>query len=197
MKEEYAKPDFWSQKAFKEGYPARSVYKLEEIQEKFHIFEPSNRILDLGAAPGSWTTYILRFLDEKGACVSVDLKELEPKINDTRLHFFQGDLYDKKIFACIKNFAPYDTVICDAAPATSGNKTVDTSRSEGLVELASYYALETLKPSGNFVVKIFQGGDQQRILQNLRKSFRSVKTFKPKASRASSIETFFVALHRL
>lgn len=196
MKNEYCQADFWSQKAFKEGYPARSVYKLEEINEKYAIFENSSKILDLGAAPGSWTNFVLRFLADDGLCVSVDLKELEPKINDQRLHFFQGDMYDKKILERVKSFAPYDAVICDAAPATTGNKTVDTSRSEGLVELALYYANECLRIGGNFVVKIFQGGSQQRFLQNLRQYFKTAKSFKPKASRASSFETFLVALDK-
>lgn len=193
MKDEYKEPDFWSRKAFSEGYPARSVYKLEQINEKFGIFKNRSKVLDLGAAPGSWTSYVLKLLERDGLCVSVDLKPLDSRIKDTRLHFFQGDLYDKGIFASVKNLGPYDAVICDAAPATTGNKTVDTARSVGLVELAIFYASENLKRGGNFVVKIFQDGSQQELLQKLRTLFRSARAFKPKASRSSSIETFLVA----
>ena len=150
-------------------------------------------MLDLGAAPGSWTTYVLQFLSENGVCASVDLKPLDPQIHDTRLHFFQGDMYDKAIFNSVKQLGPFDAVICDAAPATTGNKTVDTSRSVGLVELAIYYATENLKQDGNFVVKIFQDGSQQVLLQKLKTLFKSAKAFKPKASRNSSFETFLVA----
>lgn len=193
MQEQYKHPDYWSRKAFSEGYPARSVYKLEQINEKFGIFKNTSRVLDLGAAPGSWTTYVLKFLAKDGICVSVDLKPLDPPLHDTRLHFFQGDMYDKAIFTSVKNFGPFDAVICDAAPATTGNKTVDTSRSVGLVELALYYAVENLKQGGNFAVKIFQDGSQQALLQKLKTLFKSAKAFKPKASRNSSFETFLVA----
>lgn len=195
MHEQYRKPDFWSKKAFAEGYPARSVYKLKQIDKKFDVFKNASKILDLGAAPGSWTTYVLKLLSKDGLCVAVDLHKLVPPITDTRLHFFQGDMYDKNIFEKIKKLGPYDAVICDAAPATTGNKTVDTSRSEGLVELAFYYAIENLNMGGNFVVKIFQGANQQRILQEFRKIFKSVRTFKPKASRASSFENFLIGMH--
>ena len=193
MQEQYKHPDFWSRKAFSEGYPARSVYKLEQINEKFRIFTNTSSVLDLGAAPGSWTTYVLQFLSENGVCASVDLKPLDPQIHDTRLHFFQGDMYDKAIFNSVKQLGPFDAVICDAAPATTGNKTVDTSRSVGLVELAIYYATENLKQDGNFVVKIFQDGSQQMLLKKLKTLFKSAKAFKPKASRNSSFETFLVA----
>ena len=177
MQEQYKHPDFWSRKAFSEGYPARSVYKLEQINEKFRIFINTSSVLDLGAAPGSWTTYVLQFLSENGVCASVDLKP--------RLHFFQGDMYDKSIFNSVKQLGPFDAVICDAAPATTGNKTVDTSRSVGLVELAIYYATENLKQDGNFVVKIFQDGSQQVLLQKLKTLFKSATAFNPKASRNS------------
>lgn len=193
MQEQYKHPDFWSRKAFSEGYPARSVYKLEQINDKFRIFTNTSSVLDLGAAPGSWTTYVLQFLSENGVCALVDLKPLDPQIHDTRLHFFQGDMYDKAIFNSVKQLGPFDAVICDAAPATTGNKTVDTSRSVGLVELAIYYATENLKQDGNFVVKIFQDGSQQVLLQKLKTLFKSAKAFKPKASRNSSFETFLVA----
>lgn len=194
MKKEYAQSDFWSKKAFAEGYPARSVYKLEQINNKFHILDNTASVLDLGAAPGSWTTYVLRFLGKNGTCVSVDLKELEPKIHDQRLHFFQSDMYDKETLSTVKTFAPFDVVICDAAPSTTGNKLVDTARSESLVELAIYYATETLKQNGNFVVKIFQGEKQQFFLQKLRELFKTAKSFKPKASRSSSVETFLIGI---
>ncbi|MEL3907790.1 MAG: RlmE family RNA methyltransferase [Treponemataceae bacterium] len=193
MKEEYKEPDFWSRKAFSEGYPARSVYKLKEINKKFEVFKNSSKVLDLGAAPGSWTSYALKILEKDGLCVSVDLKPLDSEIKDSRLHFLQGDLYSKGIFDTVKNLGPYDLVICDAAPATTGNKTVDTARSVGLVELAIFYASENLKQGGNFVVKIFQDGSQQELLQRLRTLFKTAKAFKPKASRNSSIETFLVA----
>lgn len=194
MANKYSEPDYWSKKAFSENYPARSVYKLEEMNKKFNLFTTSNRILDLGAAPGSWTVYVLRFLNKTGKITSVDLKPLNSSINDERLNFFQGDMFNKSIIKSVKELGPYDAVICDAAPSTTGNKTVDTARSSGLVELAIYYANEQLKLGGNFVVKIFQGGDQQVHLNAMRKNFKTVRAFKPEACRSSSFETYLIGL---
>lgn len=194
MAKQYEQPDYWSKKAFAEGYPARSVYKLEQLNEKFGIFKQAKTVLDLGAAPGSWTTYALHLLPLDGLCVSVDLKPLDSQLKDTRLRFFQGDMYEKSIFTEVKKNGPYDVVMCDAAPATTGNKTVDASRSVALVELACAYAVENTCVGGNFVVKIFQDGSQQEILQNLKKKFNRAQAFKPKASRSSSFETFLVGL---
>jgi len=95
-----------------------------------------------------------------------------------------------------RNLGPYDSVICDAAPPTSGNRTVDTARSTGLVELAIYYAQTMLKPGGNFVAKIFQGGDQQQLLKSMRQIFTSARGFKPEACRTESFETYLVGLNK-
>jgi 23S rRNA (uridine2552-2'-O)-methyltransferase len=190
----YEKPDFWSKKAFSEGYPARSVYKLKEMDEKFGLLRKSSRVLDLGAAPGSWTTFVLRFLDGAGHVTSIDLSPLSKDVKGDNLSFFQGDLYSPAIRDEAKKLGPYDLVICDAAPATTGNRTVDTARSSGLVELAIYYAEQMLLPGGNFVVKIFQGGDQQAFLKKMRELFTSARGFKPEACRTESFETYLVGL---
>ncbi len=194
MAHKYSEPDYWSKKAFSENYPARSVYKLQEMNNKFHLFSASAAVLDLGAAPGSWTVYALRFLNASGRITSVDLKPLDSSVDDKRLHFFQGDMSNKTVINSVKTLGPYDAVICDAAPATTGNKTVDTSRSAALVELALYYAQEQLKKNGNFVVKIFQGGQQHVYLTELRKMFKTAKGFKPEACRNSSFETYLIGL---
>lgn len=194
MANQYSEPDYWSKKAFSEKYPARSVYKLEEMNKKFALFSPSDFVLDLGAAPGSWTVYVLRFLNQTGRITSVDLKPLDSSVYDERLNFFQGDMFDKNIIKSVKALGPYNSVICDAAPATTGNKTVDTARSSGLVELALYYAQEQLKKGGTFAVKIFQGGDQQLHLNAMRKIFKTARAFKPEACRSSSFETYLIGL---
>lgn len=194
MGNQYKEPDFWSRKAFSENYPARSVYKLEEINKKFTLFNHTANILDLGASPGSWTVYALRYLNSSGKVTSVDIKPLDSSINDSRLTFFQGDMCNNSIIRSVKQLGPYDAVICDAAPNTTGNKTVDTARSSGLVETAIYYAVEQLKSHGNFVVKIFQSGEQQKHFQTMRKFFKVVKAFKPEACRSSSIETYLLGL---
>lgn len=192
----YEKPDFWSRKAFSEGYPARSVYKLKEINEKFGILKKNYRVLDLGAAPGSWTVFVLRALAGTGHITSVDLNPLSKNVTGDNLVFIQGDLYDEDVLRRAQKLGPYDVVICDAAPPTTGNRTVDTARSAGLVELAVFYARTMLKEGGNFAVKIFQGGDQQKLLQQMREIFVSARGFKPEACRSESFETYLIGLKK-
>ena len=190
----YEKPDFWSQKAFSEGYPARSVYKLKEIDEKFGMIKKNYTVLDLGSAPGSWTTFLLRQMDGSGKVVSCDLNPLSKIVKGENLLFIQGDLNAPEIRKQIKDNGPYDLVVCDAAPKTTGNRTVDTARSEQLVEMAIWYAQTMLKQGGNFTVKIFQNGDQQKFLKSMREIFTSAKGFKPEACRAESFETYLVGI---
>lgn len=192
----YEKPDFWSRKAFSEGYPARSVYKLKEINEKFGILKKNYHVLDLGAAPGSWTVFVLRALEGTGHITSVDLNPLSKNVAGDNLVFIQGDLYDEDVRRRAQELGPYDAVICDAAPPTTGNRTVDTARSAGLVELAVFYARTMLKEGGNFAVKIFQGGDQQKLLQQMREIFVSARGFKPEACRSESFETYLIGLKK-
>ena len=192
----YEKPDFWSQKAFSEGYPARSVYKLKEIDEKFGMIKKNFTVLDLGAAPGSWTTFLLRKMEGSGKVVSCDLNPLSKDVKGDNLLFLQGDLNAPEIRSQIKNNGPYDLVVCDAAPKTTGNRTVDTARSEQLVEMAVWYAQTMLKTGGNFAVKIFQNGDQQKILKSMREIFTQAKGFKPEACRAESFETYLIGLKK-
>lgn len=192
----YSKPDYWSQKAFREGYPARSVYKLQEIDEKFSMLKKSSVVLDLGAAPGSWTTWLLRNIDAGGKVVSCDLNPLAKSVKDDKLVFFQGDLLSEEIRTQIINEGPYDLVVCDAAPLTTGNRTVDTLRSKALVEMAIWYADQMLKTGGNFCVKIFQNGDQQKLLMKMREIFTQAKGFKPEACRQESFETYLIGLDK-
>lgn len=192
----YEKPDFWSQKAFSEGYPARSVYKLKEIDEKFHILKKNSTVLDLGAAPGSWTTFLLRNLSPESKVVSCDLNPLAKDVKGDNLVFIQGDLTDKAILETIKKEGPFDLVVCDAAPKTTGNRVVDTARSQGLVKMAIYYAQTMLRPGGNFAVKVFQNGDQQSLLKMMREVFTSAKGFKPVACRAESFETYLIGINK-
>lgn len=192
----YEKPDFWSQKAFSEGYPARSVYKLKEIDEKFHILKKNSTVLDLGAAPGSWTTFLLRNLSPDSKVVSCDLNPLAKDVKCDNLVFIQGDLTDKTILETIKKEGPFDLVVCDAAPKTTGNRIVDTARSQGLVKMAIYYAQTMLRPGGNFAVKVFQNGDQQSLLKMMREVFTSAKGFKPVACRAESFETYLIGINK-
>lgn len=192
----YEKPDFWSRKAFGEGYPARSVYKLKEMNEKFKLFAQNAAVLDLGAAPGSWTVYLMRTLSSAARVVACDLNALSKNVKGDNLTFVQGDLNDAAVREQIRSFSPFDAVVCDAAPLTTGNKIVDTARSEQLVEMAIWYAGAMLKKGGNFCVKIFQGGNQQELLKKMRDIFTTAKGFKPEACRSESFETYLIGLKK-
>jgi len=198
----YDKLDHWSLKAQKEGYPARSVYKLKEIDEKFGLLRKGRetlRVLDLGAAPGSWSLYVLRKLAGTGFVAAADLSPLS-RVHDKGLFeadnflFIQGDLYDAAVREALVAKGPYRLVMSDAAPSTTGNRSVDTSRSLALVEAAIDYAETCLDQGGNMVVKVFQGGDVQEALIRMRGLFQSARSFKPEACRSESFETYFVGL---
>jgi 23S rRNA (uridine2552-2'-O)-methyltransferase len=192
----YEKPDYWAKKAKDEGYPARSVYKLKEIDEKFRFIKTGISVLDLGAAPGSWSLYALKALKGSGFLAAVDLSEIVVKNDSGNSLLLRGDLYDETIRKQLIERGPYDLVMCDAAPNTSGNSTVDTLRSAALVEAAIDYAEACLKRGGNFVAKIFQGGNEAALLTRLRTMFETARGFKPQACRTESFETYLIGLRR-
>mgnify|MGYP001776208099 CR=1 FL=1 len=191
------KADFYTQRAHKEGYPARSVYKLEEINSTSRLIKPGDTVLDVGAAPGSWTLYTHRvLLKERGKIVSVDLNPLSLDPIPPTVTALVGDAFSKEIRARLVEEGPYDAIISDAAPMTTGNRIVDTSRSEYLAEQVVMLAEEQLKAHGNMVIKIFQGGGEQEVLRKMRTIFAKAKAFKPKASRDDSFEIFLIGLDR-
>ena len=128
--------------------------------------------------------------------VSFDLNPLSKNVKGDNLTFIQGDLNAPEIRNHIKELGPYDLVVCDAAPKTTGIRMVDTASSEQLVEMAIWYAQTVLKQGGNFAVKIFQNGDQQKFLKSMRDIFSSAKGFKPEACRAESFETYLVGINK-
>ncbi len=189
----YEKPDFWAQKAKKEGYPARSVYKLAEIDEKFRLLKKGARVLDIGAAPGSWSLWVLKRLAGSGFLAAVDLNPLGIQPPYGNFHFIQGDLYAPEVRADLLARGPYDLVLSDAAPATTGNRLVDQGASESIVEAVIAYGEEALAVGGALVVKIFQGGSERALIDMLKQRFTQARGFKPQACRAESFETYLVA----
>ena len=193
--------DYYAIKAKKEGYPARSVYKLMEIQQKFKVIDRSSGILDIGAAPGSWSLYILKELaalqskgvqGKSGFLVSVDLIPMDIDYSKDNFVFLQGDAFAKDTISMIKEKGPYKTILSDAAPSTTGNRTVDTERSLQLVESVIDLAEKTLSQGGSLVVKIFQGGGEKAVMERMKKMFKTVKAFKPDAVRKISFETYLI-----
>lgn len=193
---DYKESDFWAQKAKKEGYPARSVFKLEELQKTYKIIPTNGRILDVGAAPGSWTLYVSRnILKGKGQVVSVDLKELSLSPLPQNVVAFQGDAFSPDTLIKLKSGGEYDCIISDAAPSTSGNKGVDAARSADLVNNVITLAEECLKKNASMTVKIFQGEDFDGVVKRMRGLFKKVIIHKPKACRTSSFEVYIVGLN--
>lgn len=195
----YKKPDYYADRAKKSGYPARSVYKLEEIDKKFGICRAGRSVLDIGAAPGSWSLYCLRKMGKNASITAVDLKEIEngelQKARNVRL--LRGDITGEAVREQIAGRAPFDLIVCDAAPDTTGNRTVDCGRSFTLVTNIVTMFLPFLRKGGVFVVKVFQGGGETEILDLLRPSFSKVKGLKPKASRDNSFEIFYIAAGKI
>ena len=177
--------DHLARRAQSEGYRARSVYKLEALQRKFDLIRPGLRVLDLGAAPGSWTQFAVERAD---AVVAVDLQEMTV----AGATCLQGDFTDESLATEIARLGPYDLVMSDAAPATTGNRVVDTGRSEALVESILACLPRWLAPGGALVCKLFQGGGEQQFLQQARREFRTGRLYRPEAVRKESFETYLV-----
>jgi 23S rRNA (uridine2552-2'-O)-methyltransferase len=189
------KPDYYWKKSKQEGYPARSVFKLQEIQEKYRILRPGSHVLDLGASPGSWSLFILDMLASNGAVTGVDLKAPDKRLLSRRnFRFIPGDFATEEVLRRILEAAPYDIVVSDAAPSTTGNRTRDTARSLEIARQVLGICERALAPGGNCLLKIFQGGEEKEILDWMRSRFDICRAFKPKASRSDSMETYYVGI---
>ena len=187
--------DHYFLKAKRENYPARSVYKLKELDAKFRLLKPGMKVLDLGAAPGSWSLGVAEKVGSKGLVLACDIQSTETAFPPQVL-FMQEDVFQRSAAfeAKLAELGPFDLVISDMAPRTTGTRFTDQARSLELTLEALAVACLHLKQGGNFVVKIFMGPDIQDLLTPKRKPFSSVKSFKPKSSRAESKETFFTGL---
>lgn len=183
--------DHYSRLAKKENYPARSVYKLQEIQSRYKLIKKGGRVLDLGCHPGSWVIYASGIVGEKGLVVGIDLKQLDIKI-PSNVRVYQCDILnmdDNTLFSKGKDF---DIVISDMAPATTGSKSVDAARSYDLCVAALHIATDVLLHNGSFLCKIFQSGDFNKFLEMVKVAFNTHKIFKPQSSRKSSKEIYII-----
>ena len=182
--------DPYVRQAQAEGRRSRAAYKIIQIDEKFNIFKKGNSVLDLGAAPGSWTEVALN--KAGGVTVAVDILEMEDIKNAIIL---KADLSDENSSNLIKklNNEKFDIVLSDMAASTTGHKQTDHIRTQALAELAASYAVEFLRTGGVFCAKVFQGGTHGDLLLNLKSNFKSIKHFKPDASRKGSPETYVIA----
>ena len=186
--------DEFVKRAQKEGYRARAAYKLIEIDDKDKLIKPGMTIVDLGATPGSWSQVATQRLNGQGRIIALDLLEMEPIKG---VEFIQGDFREEAVLRQLENSLQgkqVDLVIADMAPNMSGITIVDQAGAAYLTELALEFSRDWLKPSGNFLVKVFIGAGFDEILASMRGLFDKVVTRKPKASRGRSNEVYLLGL---
>lgn len=184
--------DHYSQKARQEGFPARSVYKLEEIDQKHKLFRPGQKVLDLGCAPGSWSLFAAGRVGSGGRVIALDL---DPPSSSFPPHvtILKANLLEDEMNELVWETAPFDLVLSDMAPRTMGRREVDQARSLELSEMAWSWAEKLLKPGGHFLFKIFQSQDADDFILTIKPRFEKINRLKPRATRSQSLETFVLA----
>ncbi len=193
----YNPRDHYFRKAKQENFAARSVFKLEEIDQKFKIFRSGQTVLDLGASPGSWSQYSSQKIGDKGRVLGVDLSPVTVKLSNAV--FIQADLRDlnlEDIFREHGFFPPFDLVLSDMAPRTTGIRMTDQARSMELCELALDIARKFLKKDGHFVCKLFHSDDFTVLRDAIKKEFKRFEAVKPDSTRKISKEIFLVGLNK-
>jgi 23S rRNA (uridine2552-2'-O)-methyltransferase len=182
--------DHYTRRAKKEQYPARSVYKLQEIQQKHLLIRKGHKILDLGCAPGSWLLYAAQLTGDDGLVVGVDLEPVKIQL-PSQVQIITADVFSLDVESLGKDF---NVVLSDMAPATTGHKGVDAARSFSLCEAALSIAQKVLLPGGHFICKIFQGQDFKQFQETVKAAFNELKIFKPQSSRKASKEIYLIGL---
>lgn len=184
--------DPYVQLAQKEGYRSRAAYKLLEIDARDRLLKPGMVVVDLGATPGGWSQVAAARVGRGGKVIALDLLPLDPLAG---VDFIQGDFREAEVLGQLEDLLqgkPVGLVISDMAPNISGVASADQARAMHLAELAMEFALEHLKPEGNFLVKVFQGAGFEDFLKLMRSRFTKVATRKPKASRDRSSEVYLL-----
>ncbi len=182
------KEEFYTVLARKEGYPARSVYKLKEIDKKYKIIRKGDRVLDLGCAPGSWLLYISQKVGEKGRVIGID-------IGDIKIAQKPNILFIKKSIFDLNNpdfKGKYRVVVSDLSPKTAGVKFLDAGKALELAKMAFEIAKSVLLPGGNFICKIFEGESSGELFKEVSKYFEFTKRFRPKAVIKESKEFYII-----
>jgi 23S rRNA (uridine2552-2'-O)-methyltransferase len=188
--------DHYARRARKEHFPARSVYKLKEMQQKYRIIKKGDKVLDLGCAPGSWLIYAAEITGPAGSVVGIDLQPVTLRL-PARVSVQRADACSLNEERLTGLGVDFDVVLSDMAPATSGNKAVDAARSFQLCQAALDIARRVLKPAGIFVCKIFQGAEFPGFLESVGSGFKEYQIFKPQSSRKASKEIFIIGLYKL
>ncbi len=190
----YNPKDYFYKQAKKENYVARSVFKIQEIDERLRLFKPGYKVLDLGAAPGSWSQYAAKKVGANGRVLGIDIQPI--KITLPNAVFITGDMKEVDLEQILKEYEfspPFDVVLSDMAPKTIGVRLTDQMRSLELCELALSTAEKYLKPKGSFVAKLFHSDEFEGFRDQLRERFGKVDVIRPKSTRKESKEIFFIA----
>lgn len=176
------RPDRFHRRAKEEGLRARSAFKLDEIQRRFHLLKPGGRVLDLGAAPGGFCQIAARAVGVRGFVLGIDLERLAPL--PPPIETWVADAFAPELLERLRAVGPFDAVLSDLAPKTSGIRAADEARSLELAGRALTLSLQLLKPAGALVVKVFMGGDFEAFLQTCKRAFRETRVVRPEASVA-------------
>jgi 23S rRNA (uridine2552-2'-O)-methyltransferase len=187
--------DHYFRRARKEGFVARSAFKLQEIDQKHRLLKPGQHILDLGCCPGSWMQYISGKIGEKGRVLGVDIKKLDLPLKPN-MAFIQADIFECEDDLVASGDPVFDLICSDMAPNTTGIRNVDAERSIRLCEAALDIADRRLRIGGGIVVKVFQSGSQEKLLTRMKNGFHGVKIIKPQSSRDESREVFVLGTSR-
>lgn len=190
----YQKADGYTKRARERGFPARSVFKLEDLDHRARLLKPGMHVLDLGAAPGSWTMYAADRVGPQGRVLAIDLTPITVQLPD-HARTIQGDAFEVSNDD-LAAFAPYDVVLSDMAPSTTGSRSTDAIRSGALVERAIAVADALAKPGSSLVAKLFMGGEYDTIRALIKERYATLKTLRPEGVRAHSVEVFLVATGR-
>jgi 23S rRNA (uridine2552-2'-O)-methyltransferase len=182
--------DSFFRKARNEGFAARAVYKLEDIDKRVRLFHAGARVLDLGCRPGSWMQYAVKTVGAHGKVVGVDRLPLPAPVPGA--HVILADIYTLSDEELLCGLAAYDVVLSDMAPDTTGIRATDQARSANLVEEALARSERLLAPLGAFVAKVFQSPEVERLRKRMGQRFKEVKLLKPEASRQQSTELYLV-----
>ena len=188
----YNKKDHYYHKAKQEGYLARSAYKLQEIHKKFQLLKRGAKVLDLGCAPGAWSQVVLEVIGNEGKLVGLDLEAVSLSAANAR--FVQQDIFEAKLEDFVEG--PFDVVLSDMAPKTSGIKIRDQARSAELCLKTIEVADRLLRSGGSLVMKLFEGEDAKSVTDEVKKRYQTLKMFRPQSTRQASFEVYLVAQNK-
>lgn len=185
--------DYYFNKAKKENFLARSIYKLEEINNKFKVLKEGNNVVDLGYYPGSWIQYTSSVIGPKGKVVGIDIKPVNKKLlSGKNIKLLEKSIFDVESVQDLEEENLFDVLLSDMAPNTTGIKSVDQARSLELIEKIFWVLPVFLKKNGNLVIKIFDSNDAQMFLKKNKKLFKEFHLLKPKSTRTVSKEFFAI-----